>query len=117
MCDRRHTHSNALFNVGDAGHLPELRAELAELERVVVQIMPMTSQEPIEQAERELAEVKCLVDEQYGLVLRQKRTGADIHEAVRLLIDLLELQQTHEQRLAKARIHHRQLSGRFAPRL
>jgi hypothetical protein len=122
LCDRRHTHSNALFNVGDAGHLPELQAELAfiqvgELKRVVDQIMPMTSQEPIQQAERELAEVKGLVDEQYGLVMRQKQNGADIHEAVRLLIDLLELQQTHEQRLAQARIHHRQLSGRFAPRL
>ena len=78
--------------------------------------MPMTSQEPIEQAERELAEVKGLVDEQYGIVMRQKRIGADIQEAVRLLIDLIELQQTREQRLAQARIHHRQLSGRFAPR-
>ena len=78
--------------------------------------MPMTSQEPIEQAERELAEVKGLVDEQYGLVMRQKQNGADIHEAVRVLIDLLERQQTHEQRLVQARIHHRPLSGRFAPR-
>jgi hypothetical protein len=32
--------------------------------------MPVTSQEPIEQAERELAEVKGLVDEQFGLVMR-----------------------------------------------
>jgi hypothetical protein len=77
----------------------------------------LTSQEPTEQAERELAEVKGRVDEQYGLVMRQKRIGADIHEAVRLLIELLELQQTHEQRLAQARIHRRQLSGGFAPRL
>jgi len=75
----------------------------------------LTSQEPTEQAERELAEVKGRVDEQYGLVMRQKRIGADIHEAVRLLIDLLELQQTHEQRLAKARIHRRELGGSFAP--
>jgi hypothetical protein len=64
----------------------------------------------VEQAERELAEVKGLVDEQYGLVMRLKRIGADTHEAVRLLIDLLELQQTREQRLAQARIHLRQLS-------
>jgi hypothetical protein len=69
---------------------------------------------PIEQAERELAEIKGLVDKQYGLVMRQKRIGADIHEAVRLLIDLLELQQTREHRLAQARIHHRQLGGIFA---
>jgi hypothetical protein len=79
--------------------------------------MPMTSQEPIEQAERELAEVKGLVDEQYSLVMRLKRIGADTQKAVRSLIDLLELQQTREQRLAQARIHHRQLGGRFAPRL
>ena len=50
----------------------------------------LTSQEPTEQAERELAEVKGRVDEQYALAMRQKRIGADIHEAVRLLIDLLE---------------------------
>ena len=36
----------------------------------MAQIVRMTSQEPIEQAERELAEVKGLVDEQYGLVMR-----------------------------------------------
>jgi hypothetical protein len=77
----------------------------------------LTSQEPTEQAERELAEVKGRVDEQYALVMRQKRIGADIHEAVRLLIDLLELQETHEQRLAQARIRRRELSGRFGPRL
>ena len=77
----------------------------------------LTSQEPTEQAERELAEVKRRVDEQYGLVMRQKRIGADIHEAVRLLIDLLELQETHEQRLAQARIHRMELSRGFAPRL
>jgi hypothetical protein len=70
----------------------------------------MTSEESIEQAERELAEVKGLVDEQYGLVMRLKRIGADTQESVRLLIDLLELLQTREQRLAQARIHHRRLS-------
>ena len=80
-------------------------------------IPTLTSQEPTEQVERELAEVKGRVDEQYGIVMRQKRIGADIHEAVHLLIDLLELQQTNEHRLAQARIHHRQLSGAFAPRL
>jgi hypothetical protein len=76
----------------------------------------MTSPEPVEQAERELDEVKSLVDEQYGIVIRLKRIGADTHEAVRLLIDLLELQQTREERLAQARIRHMHLSGRFAPR-
>ena len=80
-------------------------------------MMTVTSQEPIEQAERESAEVKGLVDEQYDLVVRLKLIDADTKEAVRLLIDLLELQQTHEQRLAQARIHHRQLSGRFTRRL
>ena len=79
--------------------------------------MPMTSKEPIEQAERELAQVRGLVDEQYSLVMRLKRIGADTQKAVRSLIDLLELQQTREQRLAQARIHRRQFSGRFAPRL
>jgi hypothetical protein len=64
----------------------------------------MTARQPIEQAERELAEVKDLVDEQYGVVTRLKRIGADTQEAVRLLIDLLELQQIREQRLAQARI-------------
>jgi uncharacterized protein (UPF0210 family) len=37
--------------------------------------MPVTSQEPIEQAERKLAEVKGLVDEQFGIVMRLKRIG------------------------------------------
>ena len=60
----------------------------------MAQIVRMTSQEPIKQAERELAEVKGLVDEQYGLVMRLTQIGADTREAVRLLIDLLELQQT-----------------------
>ena len=67
----------------------------------------MTSQGPIERAERELAEVKGLVDEQYGIVIRLKRIGADTKKAIRLLIDLLELQQIREQRLAHARNQHR----------
>jgi hypothetical protein len=76
----------------------------------------MTSQESLEQAERELAKVKGFVDEQYDLAVRLKRNGADTEDAVRLLIDLLELQQTCEQRLAQAQIHHGQLSGMFARR-
>jgi len=62
----------------------------------------VTSQEPIAQAERELAEVKGLVDEQYGIVIRLKRLGADTHEAVRLLIDLLELQQNPRAALSRS---------------
>ena len=83
----------------------------------MAQIVPMRSQESIEQAERELAQVKGLVDEQYALVMRLKRIGADTHEGARLLIDLLELQQTREQRLAQAQIHDRQRNRRFALRL
>ena len=64
----------------------------------------MTSHEHIEEAERELSEVKGLIDEQYRLITRLKRLGGDTQEAVRLLIDLLELQQSREQRLAQARI-------------
>ena len=47
------------------------------------EIPMLTRQGPLEQAERELAEVKGLVDEQYRLVMRLKRIGADTHEAVR----------------------------------
>jgi hypothetical protein len=67
----------------------------------------MTSQAIAEQVERELAEIKGLVDEQFGIVTRLKRLGADTHDATRLLIDLLELQQIREQRLAQVRIRRR----------
>jgi hypothetical protein len=46
----------------------------------------------LEQAKRELAEINGLIDEQFGIVPRLKRLGADTAEAVRLLFDLLELQ-------------------------
>jgi hypothetical protein len=75
----------------------------------------METQSPSElvsKAERELAEVKHLIDEQYGIVIRLKRLDADAKDAIRLLVDLLELQEGREQRLAQARIHYRQLSGR-----
>jgi hypothetical protein len=67
----------------------------------------MTSQATAEQAERELAEIKSLIDEQFEIVARLKRLGADTHDAMRLLIDLLELQQTREQRLAQVRLQRR----------
>jgi hypothetical protein len=60
--------------------------------------------EVISQAERELDDVNHLVDEQFGIVTRLKRLGADTPEAVRLLIDLLELQHLREQRLAQIRL-------------
>ena len=64
----------------------------------------MTSQATAEQAERELAEIKSLIDEHFEIVTRLKRLGADTHDAMRLLIDLLELQQTREKRLAQVRL-------------
>jgi len=63
----------------------------------------MTSQATAEQAERELVEIKGLIDEQFEIVTRLKRLGADTHDAMRLLIDLLELRQIREQRLALQR--------------
>jgi hypothetical protein len=66
----------------------------------------MTTSE-LEQAERELAEITGLIDEQFGIVTRLKRLGADTAE--RLLIELLELQQMREQRLAQARLQGRRL--------
>jgi hypothetical protein len=57
----------------------------------------------LEQAERELAEINSLIDEQFGIVARLKRLDADTAEAVRLLFDLLEL-QLREQRLAQVRL-------------
>jgi hypothetical protein len=61
----------------------------------------------LEQAERELAEIKGLIDEQFGIVTRLKRLGADTAEAIRVLIDLLERQQLREQRLARVRLQRR----------
>jgi hypothetical protein len=60
--------------------------------------------ELIAAAERELAEAKGLVDEQYVIVTRLKRIGANSKQAMCLLIDLLELQQMREQRLAYLRM-------------
>jgi hypothetical protein len=63
--------------------------------------------EVISHAERELADVNRLVDEQFGIVTRLKRLDADIAEALHLLIDLLELQRLREQRLAQMRLLRR----------
>jgi hypothetical protein len=60
--------------------------------------------ELITEAERELAEAKVLVDEQYAIVTRLKRIGANSKQAICLLMDLLELQQMREQRLAYLRM-------------
>jgi len=60
--------------------------------------------EVISHAKRELAEVNHLVDEQFGIVTRLKRLGADTAGAVRLLIDLLELQYLREHRLGQMRL-------------
>lgn len=59
------------------------------------------------EAERELAEINGLISEQFGIVTRLKRLGADTAEPVRLLVDLLELQQLREQRLAQVRLRRR----------
>jgi hypothetical protein len=68
----------------------------------------MTNVAPqLAQAERELTEIQGLVDEQFGIVTRLKRLGGDSAEAIRLLVDLLELQQLREQRLAQARLQRR----------
>jgi hypothetical protein len=51
-----------------------------------------------------LAETKGLVDVQYAIVTRLKRIGANSKQAICLLMDLLELQQMREQRLAYLRM-------------
>jgi hypothetical protein len=51
-----------------------------------------------------LAETKGLVDEQYAIVARLKRIGANTKQAICLLVDLLELQQMRELRLAYLRM-------------
>jgi hypothetical protein len=51
-----------------------------------------------------------LVKQQYQIVKRLKRLGADAKDAICLLIDLLELQQSRERRLSYLRMrgNHRQ---------
>jgi hypothetical protein len=59
-----------------------------------------------------LAETKHLVDQQHGMVRRLKQLGADTKQAICLLIDLLELQQMREQRMARLRFQHRRSKQR-----
>jgi hypothetical protein len=58
------------------------------------------STELINQAKRDVAEAETLVQAQFGIVKRLKRINADTQQAISLLIDLLELKQSREQRLA-----------------
>jgi hypothetical protein len=75
-------------------------------------IMQQTSSsELIREAERELAETKSLVEQQYGIVQRLKRIGADTRKAIYSLIELLELQETRQQRLADVRMRPKTVAG------
>jgi hypothetical protein len=60
--------------------------------------------EAISRAERELDETNGLVTQQYRVVKRLKRLGADTKEAILLLLNLLDLQQSREQRLSYLRM-------------
>jgi hypothetical protein len=62
------------------------------------------SSELVDQAERELDETKVLVQQQFGIVNRLKRLGADCKDAILLLINLLELHEARERRLAQLRL-------------
>jgi hypothetical protein len=62
------------------------------------------SSELVDQAERELEETKVLVQQQFGIVNRLKRLGADCKDAILLLINLLELHEARERRLAQLRL-------------
>jgi hypothetical protein len=65
----------------------------------------------LEEAERELVEINALIDEQFGIVVRLKRLEADTAEALRLLFDLLELQEQRQERLLQVRLQHRRRMG------
>jgi hypothetical protein len=67
-------------------------------------IMGRNSTSDVTQAERELEETRGLVQQQFGIVKRLKRLDADTKEAICLLIDLLELQEKREERLAHLRM-------------
>ncbi len=55
-------------------------------------------------AERELDEAKTLVEQQYAIVKRLKQLGADSREAILLLLNLLDLQQSRARRLSFLRM-------------
>ena len=58
----------------------------------------------INQAERDLDETNGLVTQQYRIVKRLKQLGADTKDAILLLLNLLELQQSRQQRLSYLRM-------------
>jgi hypothetical protein len=60
--------------------------------------------EAIHQAKRELNETQSLVEQQYGIIKRLKWFGAETRDAIRLLINLLDLQETRERRLSYLRV-------------
>jgi len=60
--------------------------------------------EAVSQAERELGETDGLVTQQYRIVKRLKRLGADTKDAILLLLNLLDLQQSRQQRLSLLRM-------------
>lgn len=65
-------------------------------------------------AERELEETNALVDQQYGIVKRLKRLGSDSREAILLLLNLLDLQQSRQRRLSDLRVRGTEASsGKF----
>jgi hypothetical protein len=105
----RITRSLAEFSANQRGvkYCPKNHVPIVETEysKASFRIMEDKSRsELISDAERELAETKVLVDEQYATVRRLKRIGANTKQAICLLIDLLELQQMREQRLAYLRL-------------
>jgi hypothetical protein len=77
----------------------------------------MNSASQLAQAEGELAEINGLINEQFGIITKLKRLGADRSEAVRLLYDLLELQRMREQHLAQIRLQRRRVTSARLRRL
>jgi hypothetical protein len=76
--------------------------------------MKSRSRSELISAERELNETKALIDQQYGIVKRLKWLGADNREAIVLLLNLLDLQQSRERRLSYLRMRGTdRSSGKF----
>jgi hypothetical protein len=68
--------------------------------------------EVIDQAERELDDAKGLVEQQYRIVKRLKRLGSDTKDAILLLLNLLDLQKSREQRLSYMQLRRTDLRSR-----
>jgi hypothetical protein len=66
--------------------------------------MTHSQADAISQAERELDESKGLVKQQYLVVKRLKQLGADTKEAILLLLNLLDLEQSRQRRLSYLRM-------------